>query len=219
MMEKVGQIQRNQLEDVWVSLCEFHGEPHLELRVYPRAALSDSYPLPRQEGIVLPINLLPDLLRVLMQAQELLLMRGLLHVPSPTSGTTLDRGEPTTVRLAPRPGPQPRRRHPRVPVNLPVKCHPLGPGNMKAGMPLSGEIKDVSLGGAQIWLPKRLPRYSRLEVAAVIEGIGFRVQAEVVGVEIEAKRDAKTGYHRHSLQWVAMDATAKAVLSKVLPIG
>ncbi len=215
MTEKLGQVSRNKLEDIWVSLHEVRGEPQVELRVCVRSAAGDTKPLLGREGIVFPASLLPDLLRVLTQAQELLLKRGLIYFP--TSAVVLERGEPTAVRRAASPGPQASRRNPRVPVSLPVECRLVDPDASRPDKQVAGEARDVSIGGAQVWLPKRLPRFVQVEVSTVMAGMNFRARAEVVTVEMEAKKDPKTGYHRHGLRWVVLDAPAKAALSKVIP--
>jgi hypothetical protein len=215
MTENLGQVSRNQLEDIRVSLSEFLGKPHVELRVYVRSALGDGKPLLGREGIVFPASLLPDVLRMLTQAQELLLKRGLIYVPAPS--VVQERGEPTTVRRAASPAPQASRRNPRVPVRLPVECRLVRPDASRPDKPVAGEIKDVSIGGAQVWLPQRLPRFVQVEVSTAVEGMSFLARAEVVTVEIEAKKDQKTGYHRHGLRWVVLEANAKAALSKVIP--
>ena len=82
---------------------------------------------------------------------------------------------------------------------------------------LSGEARDVSIGGAQVWLAKRLPRFKQADVFMVIEGMIFRARAEIAGVELERNREVKGGYYRHSLRWVVMEAHAKEALSKVVP--
>jgi len=48
-------------------------------------------------------------------------------------------------------------------------------------------------------------------------GVTFQARAEVVTLEIEAKKEPKTGYHRHGLKWVVLDPKARAALSKVIP--
>ncbi len=83
--------------------------------------------------------------------------------------------------------------------------------------PVNGEARDVSIGGAQVWLAKRLPRFKQADVFMVIEGMIFRARAEIAGVELERNREVKGGYYRHSLRWVVMEAHAKEALSKVVP--
>ncbi len=215
MVEKLGQISRNQLEDIRLSLTEIRGEPHLELRVYVRSAPGDDKPMLGREGIVFPVRFLPDVQRMLTQAQELLLKRGLIYVPAPT--VVQERGVPTIVRSATAPRPQASRRSTRVPVKFPVQCRPVHRGASQPGKPVSGEMRDVSIEGAGVWLAERLPRFEQVEVSAVIEGTAFRAIAEVVTLDLEAKKEPKTGYHRHGLKWAVLDPAAKAVLSKVVP--
>lgn len=215
MVEKLGQVSRNPLEDIRLSLTEIRGEPHVELRVYVRSAPGDDKPLLGREGIVFPARFLPDVQRMLTQAQELLIKRGLIYVPAPTM--VQERGVPTVVRPPTAPRPQPSRRSLRVPLKVPVECRPVHPGGSQPGKPVSGEMRDVSVVGAGVWLAKRLPRFEQIEVSAVIAGLAFRAIAEVVTLEIEAKKEPKTGYHRHGLKWVVLEPEARAVLSKVIP--
>lgn len=81
---------------------------------------------------------------------------------------------------------------------------------------MTGEAKDVSIGGAQVWLQKPLPRFRQADVFMVIEGMIFRARAEIVGVELETIKETKGGCYRHSLRWVVMEAHAQDALSKVV---
>ena len=217
MMEKLGSMVCNALEEIRVSLRDVRGESHVEFRVYGRSRSGEQDPLPGREAISLPVGLLPALLRVLTQAQDLLIKRGLIHIPSPAEATVMDGGVPITVGLAGPPGRRDSRQYPRVPLSVPVECRAVDPESFWPSKPVNGEAKDVSIGGAQVWLAKRLPRFKQADVFMVIEGMIFRARAEIVGVELETNKETKGGNYRHSLRWVTMEAHAKAALSRLVP--
>jgi len=216
MPEKIGQVSRNQFEDIWISLAEIRGKPHLELRLYARAASGAASPLPGREAILLPIDQVPEFIRALKQAQDHLIRRGLLHIPS-AGFMSMEGGEVLDLSPAARPPQQPSRRHPRASVNLTCLCRSVDTVSARPGQAISGEIRDVSLGGAQAWMTRRLPRFSQVEVLAMIEGDTFRARAEVVGVAHDSKKGSQGTTHRHNLKWLALDAEAKEVLQKVIP--
>jgi len=216
-MDKLGSMVCNPLEEIRVSLRDVRGEPHVEFRVYGRSRSGEPDPLPGREAISLPAGLLPVFLRVLSQAQEILIKRGVIYLPSAAEATVLEHGEPVTIRLAVPPGHRDARQHPRMPLSVPVECRVVDPESFWPAKPVNGEAKDVSIGGAQVWLAKRLPRYKQADVFMVIEGMIFRARAEIAGVELERNREVKGGYYRHSLRWVVMEAHAKEALSKVVP--
>ena len=216
MMDKLGSMVCNPLEEIRVSLRDVRGKPHVEFRVYGRSRSGEPDPLPGREGITLPAGLLPVFLRVLSQAQEILIKRGVIYIPTPAEATVMDRGEPITVRLAGPPGRHDSRHHPRVALSVPVECRAVDPESFWPSKPVTGEAKDVSIGGAQVWLAERLPRFKQADVFMVIEGMIFRARAEIVGVELETNKETKGGNYRHSLRWVVMEAHAKEALSKVV---
>ncbi len=218
-MERLGHVARNPSEDVWVLLQDVQGVPHVELRVYGHPVPGYPAPLPGREGISLPVELLPVLLRVLTQAQEALAERGLLAAPpapaaaKPWGGAvTLHPAGPPVV-----PGRRDKRRHARVPVNLTVECSIVDPGRFRPPKPVVGQIMDVSSGGAQAVLSERLPHSQDVDIFMVINGTVFQGRAKIVGTEMEAKGTPKAGPYRHHLQWIVLDANAKAALAKVLP--
>jgi hypothetical protein len=217
MMERLGSMVKNRLEEIWVSVGEIQGEANVELRVHGRSLSGKEEPLPGREAITLPVGLLPVLLRVLTQAQDVLIKRGLIYIPSPAEATVMEGGLPVTVRMARGSAGRDSRKHPRVSLSVAVECRVIDPDSFWPAKPVNGEAKDVSIGGAQVWLVKRLPRFKQAEVFMVIEGMIFRARAEIAGVELDTKKDGKSGYYRHSLRWVMMEAHAKEVLSKVVP--
>lgn len=214
MKETLCQISRNQFEDVCLSLREVHQAPHVELRVDRRAARPGADSLPKMEGITVPVDMLPDLLRLLEQTQERLIQRGLMHLPSSAAeATTMEAGEavPLGIRV-PLGRRGESRRESRMTVKVPVGCRLLDTADSCHSEPLIGEIKDVSQGGAQLWLPRRLPLYSRAEVFMRIGELNFQGRTQVVGAEVHPK----DGRYRHGLRWLVLNPEAKVVLSKIL---
>ena len=215
MMEKLGQLVCNQFGEIRISLREIRGEPHVELQVFPRPTPGNGNGLPGGQAIALPAALLPAFLRVMGQAQDLLLKRGTIYVPSLADITTMERGEAIAVGQGPLSHQPSSRRHPRLPLDLAVECRVIDAASFWPGKPVTGKINDLSMGGAQVCLPKRLPRFQEVEVLMMSEGRLLRARAEVVGADLE-REGRDSGPYRHHLRWVAMEADAKAVLSKVV---
>jgi hypothetical protein len=215
MSEKLGQVVVNQREEVRVSLHEICGELHVELRVFSCTTPGESNRLLGHQSVSLPVGALPDFLRAMTEAQELLIKRGL--IPS-SELTIMEHGEPVTLRLS---HPKARvecRQHPRVLLTLPMECRLVDSAAFWPGKWMNGEVKDMSNGGAQVWLPERLPLFKQVEVSIVIDGSVFRGRADIVGAELKVKGMYDKQYYRHSLQWVAIDAQARAILSKMVSI-
>ncbi len=213
-MEHLGKIACSQLEEVWISLLEIQGKPHLEFRSHGTAAPGKTSPVTRREPIALPIDQLPSLLRLLTQAQEECVRRGLLYVPPPESGVTMERGDSVVTPLAKRTSSA--RRDPRVAVKLPIECRLVDPEKFWPASPVNGEIRDIGTGGAQIWLPQRFPRFKQIDVALVIDGMGFPARADIVSTDQESKKELNTGFHRHGIRWVAMMPKSKDVLREAV---
>lgn len=214
MKKALDQVNRNQFEDISLSLWDVHGAPHVELRVYRRAARPGADTLPRTEGISVPVDVLPDLLRMLEQTQERLIRQGLVHLQSSAAvTTTMEGGEMVPLGISvPRSRRGDCRRESRTALEVPAGCRLLDATDSHPSEPLIGEIKDVSQGGAQLWLPRRLPLYSRVEVFMQIGGLNFQGRAQVVGAEVHPKN----GRYRHGLRWLNLNPEAKVVLSKIL---
>ena len=213
-MEHLGKITCSQLEEIWLSLQEIKGRPHLEIRSHGAVAPGKTSPIARSEPISLPLDQLPNLLRLLIQTQETCIRRGLLYVPSPDSGVTMERGETIGTPLAKRT--TSARRDLRVSVQLPTECRLVDPEKFWPTTAVSGEIRDLGTGGAQIWLPQRLPRFKQVDVSLIIDGSGFQARAEIVSIDQESKKEPKTGFHRHGLRWVAMMPKSKEVLREAV---
>lgn len=145
-----------------------------------------------------------------MQTHERLVGQGLVYLPSSAEAVTMEDGEVVRLPLSRRVD---SRRESRIAVEVPVGCRHLEATDSGPSEPLVGEIIDVSQGGAQLWLPRRVPLFGRLEVFMRIEGLNFQGQAEVVGAEVHPK----DGRYRHGLRWLGLNAQAKAALSQVIP--
>ncbi len=202
-MRKLDQIRRSDSEDICVLLRDVRGALHLELRVYRRPEGSEEA-RPGPEAISVPVNALQDLLRMLAQAQERLAQDGLVQTKS---------GDPAPVRTAaPRGFRSDARREPRVPVKLSVGCRLMNAGGPHPGSAVFGEVKDLSIGGAQVCLPERFSLFSKMEVLTRIGGLDFQGRAEVVGAEVHPTRE---GYC-HSIRWLGLSNHAKATLSQAI---
>jgi hypothetical protein len=204
MTDTLGQVTLNPLEDLKISLITIRGEPHVELRVWARAAPGDASGLPAGRAIALPLSLFPDLVRVMTEAQVAL--------------ATRRRTFPTiSPRAAAPPGRTDSRKDPRVHLSLPVECRLLDPTTFWPGKWVSGEIMDLSMGGAQVWLPECFPCYKQIEVFWRIEGTAFRGRAEIVGAD-PMRTAPRNGRYRHSLRWVGMDPHVRSALTRLVPL-
>ncbi|MFQ5988816.1 MAG: PilZ domain-containing protein [Candidatus Methylomirabilales bacterium] len=212
MKKKLGQVSRSQSEDICAMLREVRGAPHVELRVYRRSNCSNDESLPGTEWIAVPVEMLPDLLRMLEQTQDQLVRQGMVHLPSSTEATSMEAGEAVTLEaFAPLSRRGDARRDCRVPLVVPVGCRPLSSEDSSSSKPVTGETEDVSTGGAQIWISERFSLYSRVEVFMQIGGMNFQGRAQVVGAEVHPKG----GRYRHSLKWVGLNPEATAALSNL----
>jgi hypothetical protein len=208
--KKLGQVSRSQCEEICAILREVNGTPHVELRVYRRSHRPGEESLPGTEAIALPVEMLPDFLRMLEQAQDQLARQAVEHLPSFAEATAMEAGEAVTLdAFCPPSRRGDARRQCRVPLVVPVGCRLLdGEDPSKA---VTGETEDVSTGGAQVWIPERFSLYSRVEVFMRIAGMNFQGRAQVVGAEVHPKG----GRYRHSIKWVGLNAEATAALSKL----
>jgi len=218
MKKDVGRVHRNDSEEIRVSLREVRGELCLELRVYSRSTHHGGMPVPDPEAIVVPVRVLPDLCRILEQTQDRLIKEGLMETPFPAKVITMQAGEPVALCLGDPEATAPNTRcEDRIPIKLPVDCYLLGtPPDTWPSKPLpgqvAGEIRDVSSGGAQVWLPEQFPISTHLAIFMRIGEMTFRGQAEVVGVAPHPK----DGYYRHNLHWLSLSHQAEAALSKLI---
>ncbi len=208
--KKLGQVSRSQCEEICAILREVNGTPHVELRVYRHSHRPGEESLPGTEAIALPVEMLPDFLRMLEQAQDQLARQAVVHLPSFAEATAMEAGEAVTLdAFCPPSRRGDARRQCRVPLVVPVGCRLLdGEDPSKA---VTGETEDVSTGGAQIWVSERFSLYSRVEVIMRIGGMNFQGRAQVVGAEVHPKG----GRYRHSIKWVGLNAEATAALSKL----
>ncbi len=205
MQEKLGRVKRSKLEDICAVLRDVQGAPHVELRVYRRSPDSGQQPLPGREGIAVPVEVLPDVLRMLEETKEELIQRGLLHFRSPAHVTSMEAGEEVPLRVvAPSRRGDPRR-EPRLSLVVPVGCRLLDTGESKTA---TGQTEDVSHGGTKVWLTKRFPLFSRVELFMRIGDVNFQGRAQVVAAELHPQ-DTR---YRHSLQWLGLRPEAKTAL-------
>ncbi len=204
MTDTLGQVALNPLEDLKLTLITIRGEPHVELRVYARAAPGNVSGHPGVRAITLPLSLFPDLLRVMTEARDVLATRRLTF--------------PSIIpRAAAPPGRTDSRKDSRVHLSLPVECRMLDPTTFWPGKWVSGEIRDLSMGGAQVWLPECFPCFKQIEVFCRIDGTAFRGRAEIVGAD-PMKKAPRNGRYRHSLRWVEMDPRVKSALTRLVPL-
>jgi hypothetical protein len=101
-------------------------------------------------------------------------------------------------------------------VNVPVQCRLLDSSDFWGSKPVAGEMKDIGLGGAQVWLPRRFPRFKEISVSMILDGKAFHARAEIVSLDLESKTDPKSGFHRHGLRWVSMEAKVQELLADLI---
>jgi hypothetical protein len=216
MDERLGHLVRDRGEEIWVSLREAGGEQHVELRVYERQASAKGEPAPGKERVSVPVSLLPALVKALAQAQDTLVHRGVIYVAPTPSVTRMERGDSLSFLTEARPPTQAARKHPRVALNIRGECRLLDKKSFWPGKPVVGEILNVSLGGAQVCLPTRFPRFGQVELFMVVDGMMFRGRAEVAGADAEVQSGPTYGQFRHSLRWVSLEGPAKDVLVRLV---
>ena len=193
MGERLGHLIRNQEQEVWISLQDVRGEQQIEIRLYERDASAIAELAPGKEGIFIPVDLLPVLVKALSRAQEALMNRGLLYVPPTSQVTQLGRGDSVGFGAEERPKSQAARQHPRVPLNIRGECRLLDKKDFWPGKPVAGEVLNVSAGGAQVRLPQRFPRFGQVELFMVVDGMVFRARAEVAGADAIEQKGATGG--------------------------
>jgi hypothetical protein len=208
--EKIGVIDRGHYEEIWVSIVEDRGETWIELRTYTNPPQGGTEWIPSRESINVPAKALPDLLQLLIRID-----RRLVEMGEPAVAVRKE-AIPVSVRSASPPGTRDARKHPRVLLRLDVECRPMATANANAGSPVPGEAVDLSLGGAQVWLPMRLPRYSFAELSTLINGEPFAARGEVVSVAALPKMVGGKPIYRHGLRWMPLSGAAKEVLSRAL---
>jgi hypothetical protein len=209
MKERLVRVPFNDVEEIVISLEAIGGEPHVELRAAPRGSPDHGNGPPGRRAVVLPVGVLPDLLRVMAEVHERLIQRGLISL---AAWDGADPGQSSAAHRAALPNRMDARRHPRVRLNIPVECRLLDPTTFWPGKWVAGTLMNLSLGGAQVWLRERFPRFKQIEVIGTVEGRAFRERALIVGADLLTK-DVKRGRYRHSLRWVGMGAHAHSLLT------
>jgi hypothetical protein len=215
-MEQLGLVVCNRHEEVWISLKEVRQEWHIELRVYERSDDGGRQPRPGRDVINLPVEQLPLLLERLAQAKDSCLRRGLLWVSGDGHVAPVGRAATAVQPDRARAAGMRARLHPRLPVRYAVLCQPMVVGEVQRSAVLRGEFRDLSVGGAQLWLPSRLNLAQQVEIGAMIEGQAFRAKAEIVGADLRSKGDPETRCIRHSLKWITYNSAAADVLTLTL---
>ena len=212
-MQPLGRIICNRHEEIWILLKEVCQKWYVELRPYAQSGNGTSQFRPGRDVINLPVEQIPLLLEQLTHTKDLCVKQGLLQLPSPNETVTMHKGVPVVKGGLSAAG-QPVRRHPRLSVRYPVVCQLLANGQSQHRDLVRAEIRDISLGGAQIWLPCRLELLQRIEVSGMIDGQPFRARAEIVGADLRSNRDPKTGHVRHNLRWLEYNPGAKEILER-----
>ena len=215
MDERLGHLTRNQGEEIWISLRKAAGTQEVELRVHERQGAAKAELAPGKEKIAIPVDLLPLLVKTLARAQDTLVARGLIYAPPTGKITHMERGAAVALGAEDRPKTQPARQHPRVTLNVRGECRLVDKKDFWPGKPVVGEVLNVSTGGAQICLPQRFPRFSRVELFMVVDGMVFRGGAEVAGADAGMQTGAG-GQFRHSLRWASLEGPARDVLTKIV---
>ncbi len=213
MKQNFGRVSRNASEEIRVWLHEVQGELQVELRVYDRSVQGGGISLPEPEGLVVPIHALSELCQILEQVHKHLFKKDLVDVPSMRNLITAD--DPIKLHLVVEDpsGPQSQTHHePPVTVKVPVECYLLDAPDTWPAEQVTGETRDLSSEGAQVWLPREFAAGSRLAVLIIIGELHFRGHAEVVGTA----PSPQDGSYPHSLQWVSLSPQAKAALSKII---
>jgi hypothetical protein len=210
-----GRVSRTESGEIHVSLQEIQGELYLDLRIYSRPSSDEGGSEP--ETIIVPVHMLRDLCQVLEQTKEDLVKEGLVDIPSLDTVISTKASKPVMVLQAePSGSPADKRREPRVDVRLPVECHLLSAPKDWPTKPVTeqvtGETKDLSHGGLQVWLPEQFPVGSRLAVFIRAGELTFRGQAGVRGVAA----DPQHGSYRHNLQWHMLDPQARTALLQIM---
>jgi hypothetical protein len=216
MSEQVGQVVLSSLERLQITLREIQGKPHVELRVVSHDAPATVEYLGDRNVVRLPTDALPMLLGMLSHTQDRLIKRGTLYIPPPPEAAVMENGLPVKLRLDNGPGRRDSRKHPRVAVDLNIECRILDAKSFWPSRPLAGAVKNLSLGGAEIWLPRRVSLGTQVEITMALGGGLFRGRAEVVGIDLPPTRRPPTDQYRHSLRWIAVDGPAQTVLTQLV---
>lgn len=66
----LSQIEKNPLESICASLIEYHHNEYVDLRIWVKGDKDDRFPT--RKGIRVNLELLPDLIQILQQAQDLI---------------------------------------------------------------------------------------------------------------------------------------------------
>ena len=214
MKKKFGRFIRHESGEIQVSLEEVQGQTYLDLRIYNRAAHHDENSRPEQ--IAVPLRMLGDLCEILHQTKEDLVKEALIEAPSPDEARSTEAHKPVFVLRAEEPR---RQSEMSAPLTLPAECRLLSAPKSSPTKPtteqVTGHTRDLSPGGAQIWLPEQFPIGCHLAVFMRTGELTFRAQAEVKGVASNPEH----GYYRHNLKWMVLDPQARTALAQIIEIA
>ena len=209
------QSRNNQLGKICLSLHHADGGRSIELRVcYPSSQSGDACE-PQGEGIAVPLDFLLELRRllgqILGQTEDRSMNERSSHPSSPPLAISMERGEATALDLnVPFSRRGDFRRTARVSLNIQVACRLMSESNPP--QPLIGAIKNISIGGLQLWLAQRLTLFSRVELFARFADVNFRGRAEVVRAEVQPE----DGRYEHGLRWLGLTPQSEVALEKVI---
>lgn len=216
MVEEFGRIAFSDHEQIGIFLKELFLKWHVELRLGSRSEVGSPQPRAARGSIDLPLEQLPMLLDRLTRLRDACVKRGLLGGQAAPEVFAMDRGEPVALRDRSRVRGHRARQHPRMPVRYAILCQTVATEHSPRSMILQGEFRDISVGGAQVWLPSRLELGQLVEVAGMLDGQPFRARAEVVGAGLQVRKGVNGGLIRHSLKWLTYNAAAADILTMTL---
>jgi len=215
-VEEFGHIAFSEHEQIGIFLKEILRKWHVELRLSSRSEAGSPHLRPARSVIDLPLEQLPMLLDRLTRIRDTCVKRGLLGGQAAPEVFTMGRGEPVALRDGSRVRGHRARQHPRMPVRYAILCQTVATEHSPRSMILQGEFRDISVGGAQVWLPSRLELGQLVDVAGMLDGQPFRARAEVVGAGLQVRKGVNGGLVRHSLKWLTYNAAAADILTMTL---
>lgn len=209
-MEPVRRVVCSVREEIQIALKDVGGTRCVELRAYTLTEAGRPAP-PARDPLIVPLAALPALVA------ELTALQASDH-PAADAAHLVDAAG-AALRIQHRADlVQPTRQYPRVAVRYQLTCTPASAPGAARAPALLGELRDVSLGGAQLGLPIRLELYQRVGLHGFAEEQLFAAHAEVVNVALWRQRDS-AGYVRHGLRWRSLELPTAALLRRVLGVA
>jgi hypothetical protein len=108
------------------------------------------------------------------------------------------------------------REHRRVRVRHPVICRQDRAEADQSARVTRGEIRDLSVGGAQLAVRSHLRVAHPIELTAAVDGQEFHAVAEVISAGAVSQKEPKTGYLRYGIRWQILGAEAADILARAL---